>query len=32
MCLNCGCHMAHDDRGNPANITFEEVKAAAEAA
>lgn len=31
MCLNCGCHMAHDDHGNRANITFEDVKAAAEA-
>lgn len=31
MCLNCGCHLAHDDHDNPANITFEHVKAAAEA-
>ncbi len=31
MCLNCGCHMAHEDHGNAANLTFEDVKAAAEA-
>lgn len=31
MCLNCGCHKAHDDHGNRANITYEDVKAAAEA-
>lgn len=31
MCLNCGCHEAHDDHGNPANITYESVKEAAEA-
>lgn len=31
MCLNCGCHIAHEDHGNPANLTFEDVKAAAEA-
>jgi hypothetical protein len=31
MCLNCGCHMAHDDHGNAANITYEDVKKAAEA-
>jgi hypothetical protein len=31
MCLNCGCHDAHDDHGNPANITYEDVKKAAEA-
>jgi hypothetical protein len=31
MCLNCGCHEAHDDHGNPANITYESVRKAAEA-
>ncbi|MGH2380803.1 MAG: hypothetical protein ACRDG7_06230 [Candidatus Limnocylindria bacterium] len=31
MCLNCGCHKAHDDHQNPANITYEDVKAAADA-
>lgn len=31
MCLNCGCHKAHDDHENAANITYEDVKAAAEA-
>ena len=31
MCLNCGCHKAHDDHGNPANITYETVRKAAEA-
>ena len=31
MCLNCGCHAAHDDHGDAANITYEDVKAAAEA-
>lgn len=31
MCLNCGCHMAHEDHGNPSNITYEDVKAAADA-
>jgi hypothetical protein len=31
MCLNCGCHKAHDDHGNPANITYDDVKKAAEA-
>jgi hypothetical protein len=31
MCLNCGCHMAHDDHGDPANITYETVKKAAKA-
>lgn len=31
MCLNCGCHDAHDDHGNPANITYESVQKAAQA-
>jgi hypothetical protein len=31
MCLNCGCHDAHDDHGEAANITYEDVRKAAEA-
>ena len=31
MCLNCGCHKAHDDHGDPANITYETVAKAAKA-
>jgi hypothetical protein len=31
MCLNCGCHQAHEAHGEPKNITYEDVKAAAEA-
>ena len=31
MCLNCGCHMAHDDHGEQANITYEDMKRAADA-
>ena len=31
MCLNCGCHLAHDQHGNAANITYEALKAAADA-
>jgi hypothetical protein len=31
MCLNCGCHDAHDDHGNQVNITYEDVKRAGEA-
>ena len=31
MCLNCGCHLAHDAHGNPANITYEDLKATADA-
>jgi hypothetical protein len=31
MCLNCGCHLAHEDHGKQANITYEDLKRAAEA-
>jgi hypothetical protein len=31
MCLNCGCHLAHEDHGETANITYEDVKRAAKA-
>ncbi len=31
MCLNCGCHKAHDDHDDQRNITYEDVRAAAEA-
>jgi hypothetical protein len=31
MCLNCGCHKAHDTHGDERNITYEDVKSAAEA-
>ncbi len=31
MCLNCGCKQAHDDMGKPENITYEDVKRAADA-
>ena len=31
MCLNCGCHDAHDDHDDARNITYEDVRAAAEA-
>jgi hypothetical protein len=31
MCLNCGCHLAHDQHGDKANITYEDLKRAAEA-
>ena len=31
MCLNCGCHLAHDKHGDDANITYEDLKAAADA-
>jgi hypothetical protein len=30
MCLNCGCHLAHDPHGSDANITYEDVKRAAD--
>jgi hypothetical protein len=32
VCLSCGCHDGYESHGNPANITMEDVKAAAEAA
>ncbi len=31
MCLNCGCGRPNDDRGNPANITADHLRRAAEA-
>ena len=30
MCLNCGCHLAHDQHGDKANITYEDLKRAAD--
>lgn len=32
MCLTCGCGEPHDDHGDAANITYEELKKAADAA
>jgi hypothetical protein len=32
VCLSCGCHEGYESHGNPANITMEDVKAAATAA
>jgi hypothetical protein len=32
MCLTCGCGRPHDDHGDPAHITFEDFKKAADAA
>ena len=32
MCLTCGCGRPHDDHGDPAHITYEDLQAAAEAA
>ncbi len=31
MCLSCGCGEPHNDHGDPNNITFEDLRAAAEA-
>jgi hypothetical protein len=31
MCLNCGCGRPDDDRGNAANITADDLRAAASA-
>jgi hypothetical protein len=31
MCMNCGCMEPNDEHGNPANITLEEMRKAAEA-
>jgi hypothetical protein len=31
MCMNCGCMQPNDEHGNPANITLEEMRKAAEA-
>jgi hypothetical protein len=32
MCLTCGCGRPHDDHGDPAHITYENLKDAADAA
>lgn len=32
MCLSCGCGNSQDDRGDPANITAQDLERAAEAA
>ncbi|WP_433497555.1 hypothetical protein ACQP1K_21795 [Sphaerimonospora sp. CA-214678] len=32
MCLSCGCGEPDDDHGNPANITRQDLRLAAEAA
>ena len=31
MCLSCGCGLPHEDHDNPANITYEDLRKAAEA-
>lgn len=31
MCLTCGCGEPHDDHGNPDQITYEDLKKAADA-
>lgn len=31
MCMNCGCGLPHEDHGNPANITAEELRQAGDA-
>jgi hypothetical protein len=30
MCLSCGCGEPTEDHGNPANITYDDVKEAAD--
>ena len=32
MCLSCGCHERYESHGDPANITLDDVNAAASAA
>ncbi len=32
MCLTCGCGEPDNDHGDPAHITYEDLKAAADAA
>ena len=32
MCLTCGCGLPHEDHGDPANITYEDLKKAADSA
>ena len=31
MCMNCGCGLPHEDHGNPANLTAEDLARAGEA-
>ena len=31
MCLTCGCGLPHDDHGNPAYITIEDLEKSARA-
>ena len=31
MCMNCGCQRPNDDRGNPANVTLDDIERAARA-
>jgi hypothetical protein len=32
MCMTCGCGKPNDDMGDPVNITYERLQAAAQAA
>jgi hypothetical protein len=32
MCMSCGCGQTQDDRGNPDNITEQDLEKAAQAA
>ena len=32
MCMKCGCGKPNDDHGNKANITYDQLSAAADAA
>jgi len=32
MCMTCGCGMPNEDHGDRANITYEQLEAAAQAA
>ena len=32
MCLTCGCGAPNDDHGDPAHITYDDLKKAADAA
>ncbi len=32
MCMTCGCGEPHENHGDPAHITYEDLKRAAEAA
>ena len=31
MCLSCGCGKPHEDHGDPDNITYDDLRRAAEA-